>query len=66
MNKANPKIYKYDKSYQPDEDKDNMGDSCDNEDDRFTEKHKPILWVSFIIAVAIVGFLAFRLSKNKK
>ena len=66
LNKANSKIYKYDKSYQPDEDKDNIGDSCDDKDDRFTEKHKPILWISFIIAVAIVGFLAFRLTKKKK
>jgi len=56
-----PDVKNYD---QRDSDNDTLGDVCDPKDDRLFE-NKAVMWIVLITAIAIVGFLAYRLSKRK-
>jgi hypothetical protein len=56
-----PDVKNYD---QRDSDNDTLGDVCDPKDDRLFE-NKAVMWTVLITAIAIVGFLAYRLSKRK-
>ncbi|HLG24679.1 MAG TPA: thrombospondin type 3 repeat-containing protein [Candidatus Nanoarchaeia archaeon] len=60
---TNPRTYIGNEYKQTDADSDGTGDACDKKDSRITE-NKPVIWAVILVIIAVVGFLAFRLSKK--